>query len=218
MKDDIFSKLFNGYESEQFADETKWKLFPRSCGRNELNVKHLVRLMQPTKLLFHRLSPTTKDAARTNTLSSRFGLGEFPLHTDFASVTVPPKYILLVAPRPRDTETLLFDARRLIEQYGHDYLSRCLFLLHGTTPRYCRMLTLKDGRLCFRYNKAVMTPQNPEAQEVANYINSGGLPLCRINWHQHRVALIDNWGTFHSRSTYKDPDRIGLYRFAIWKE
>ena len=172
--------------------------------------------MKPSKLLINRLIPTPEESSRINTLSSRYGLGAFPLHSDFVTSTLPPPYILLAAPRPRGTDTILFDARRLIMHYGLDYLLRCLFLLHGTIPRYCRLLTFKNGRFCFRYNKVVMTPQNTEALEVANYLEGDGLHLFRINWHQQRAVLIDNWNTFHSRSACESYDKIGLYRFAIW--
>lgn len=218
MKDDTFFQLFNRHESELTDDGGSWKIFPRSCSGVDRRIRNLIRVMQPKKLLFNRLIPVSEDAARVNTLSSRYGLGRFPLHSDFATTAEPPKYILLAASRPRDTETLLFDARRLIVHYGLDYLLRGLFILHGKTPHYCRMLTLKDGRLCFRYNKAVMTPQNSEAHEIANYLDGEGLPMSKINWHENRVALIDNWTTFHSRSSCDSTNKIGLYRFAIWGE
>jgi hypothetical protein len=194
----------------------RWRLVPRHCEPSERRVKPLLRLLQPKTLLCQRLTPRTKEAARSNTLSSRHGLEAFPFHTDFATTTIPPRYILLAAPRPRRTETLLFDAYGLIQQFGLEHLQRCLFLQHGRAPRYCRLLTLPEGRPCFRYNKAVMTPQNAEAHEVANYIEGEAPQVFRVNWLQYRAALIDNWCTLHARSVCQGSDSIGLYRFAVW--
>lgn len=206
------------FQALPFDGSGNWKLFSRNGEANRQSIISIVRSMKPRKLLINRLSPVPEGAARVNTLSSRYGLGCFPLHSDYVTSNNPPPYILLVAPRPRDTDTFLFDAHKLIFNFGLDFLARCLFLLHGTSPRYCRLITVKNDRLCFRYNKAIMTPQNPEAEEIANYLDSGSVQLFRVNWHQHRAVLIDNWSTFHSRGACASFDKIGLHRFAIWGE
>lgn len=215
MQDRLWQRLLADYIVRR-SDEGRWCLFPRNCEPNQRSVRRILKVLQPKKLLWQRLTPRTRDAARVNTLSSQHGLGAFPFHTDFATATVPPRYVLLAAPRPRETETLLFDAHGLISVFGLDYLLRCLFLQHGRTSRYCRLLTLQEGRPCFRYNKAVMTPWNTEAHEVARYIEADVSPARRVDWLQHRLVLIDNWSTFHARSVCQAPDGVGLYRFAIW--
>lgn len=196
--------------------QPRWKLVPRRHGFLEPSVKQFLRLLQPEKLLCHRLIPRTREGARPNTLSSRHGLGAFPVHTDFATADVPPRYILLAAPRPRLTETLIFDAYELMEAFGLEYLQRCLFLQRGRTSRYCRLLTLPEGNPLFRYNKAVMVPQNREAHEVSNYIETGMRRVCRVNWEEYRIAVIDNWNALHSRDACQRANSIGLFRFAIW--
>lgn len=192
-----------------------WALVPRRHG-TEPKIKRLLNLLRPEKIQCNHLLPRTVANARSNTLSSRHGLDAFPAHTDFVTADVPPRYILLAAPRPRATETLIFDSCELTEFFGVEYLQRCLFLQSGRASRYCRLLTLPQGKSIFRYNKAVMAPQNREARDVANYIDTVMKPVCRVSWKEYRFAVIDNWKALHSRGSCQNLDGIGLYRFAIW--
>jgi hypothetical protein len=196
----------------------KWKLFPRCKGIYDPTVTELARSLHPKKILCQRLTPHTRGDSRPNTLSSRYGLDILPAHTDFATAEIPPRYILLTAPRPRSTDTLIFDANDLIGHFGIDHLLSCLFLNHGKTKRYCRLLTVPNGELLFRYNRAVMEPKNSEAEDVEIFINTKMKNVCRINWRDWRIAAIDNWATFHARDVCVDTDRVGLFRFAIWGE
>ena len=194
----------------------KWILVPRYPRRANPSIKQLLTLIRPERMFSQRLVPRARDAARSNSLSSRYGLDRFPFHTDFASVDAPPRFIILVAPRPRRAKTLLFDANELIEKFGHEHLYRCVFLQSTRKSRYRRLLTQLEGKLRFRYNADVMTPYNSEAREVEDYIQNEMSRVISIDWGEHRMALIDNWNVFHAREACIASDNVSLFRFAIW--
>ncbi|MBF0327314.1 MAG: TauD/TfdA family dioxygenase [Alphaproteobacteria bacterium] len=129
---------------------------------------------------------------------------------------LPARYIMLIAPQARPTDTLIFDTRELIEVFGFDHLKRCLFLQYGRTSHYCRLVTMSGGEPIFRYNKAVMTPKNDEAESVAAYIEDQMECVQRVDWTESRIAAMDNWTTLHSRDACGTGASVGLFRFAIW--
>lgn len=205
-------------ENPNFANDLqlRWKLLPRKRGDPKKIIREVINSLNPEKVILHRLKPRTQREARPNTLSSRHGLGAFPAHTDFVVSEVPPRYLVLAAGRPRAAETLIFDTRQLVNKFGVEYLQRCLFLLHGQTKRYCRLLTYKGAKSLFRYNKAVMIAQNREARIVSEFVENEMQVQCRINWLEHQIAIIDNWNVFHGRDACPDPDEVSLFRLAIW--
>lgn len=196
--------------------DRRWILVPRYPRFSTPSIKELLRLLRPEKVLCQRLLPRTAEAARPNSLSSRYGLDAFPFHTDFATAEIPPRLILLAATRPRRAKTLLFDTDGLIENFGYEHLKRCIFLQKDRKSRYCRLLTTSNGKLRFIYNHDIMIPYNSEAREVENYITSGIGRVHSIDWSECRFALIDNWNVFHAREACKAKDSVGLLRFAIW--
>lgn len=191
-----------------------YRLIPRSCSDTKL--KHVIKSLNGDKFEIQRLRQHSKGSSRPNTLSSRYGLGAFPIHSDFALSEVPPKFIILAAPRPRFADTLLFEPAELIQVFGLDWLKRSLYLLRCRNSKYCRLLTLTDGKFIFRYNKEIMVPQNNEAREVSEYIDKGMKLLCRINWIDHRVAIINNWNLWHARDLSHSTEFRSLFRVAVW--
>ena len=63
-------------------------------------------------LLVKDIHPQPKERANPNTLSSRYGLGAFPFHTEAAYLSAPPRFLLLYCVHPGDgaRPTLLLDA------------------------------------------------------------------------------------------------------------
>lgn len=194
----------------------KWWLIRRDQGGQAYSVGQVLKLLAPEKLICQRLFPRSQESARPDTLSSRHGLDMFPPHTDFAIIDVPPRYLVFAAPRPRAAETLIYDTGELVREFGIEYLQRCLYLLRGRTSRYCRLITHQDDRKIFRYNAAVMAAQNVEAHAVTDYIMTSMRATCRIDWTEHRVAILDNWSAMHGRDALRGTPGIGLYRFAVW--
>ncbi|CAJ0731324.1 MULTISPECIES: TauD/TfdA family dioxygenase [Ralstonia] len=194
----------------------KWRLIRRDQKGHAYSVKEVLKLLAPEKWMCQRLLPRSQELARPDTLSSRYGLDIFPPHTDFATIDVPPQYLVLVAPQPRAADTLIYDAGELVREFGIDYLQRCLYLLRGRTSRYCRLITHQDNKKVLRYNATVMAAQNAEAHAVADYIKTSMRATCRIDWTQHRMAILDNWSAMHGRDALDGTLGVGLYRFALW--
>jgi alpha-ketoglutarate-dependent taurine dioxygenase len=61
-----------------------------------------------------------------------------------------------------------------------------------------------------------MAARNVEAQAVTDYIETSMRTTCRINWTDHRMAILDNWSVMHGRDALRGTPGIGLYRFAVW--
>lgn len=187
-------------------------------GRNESKRKlsKIVELLSPDKILIQRLHQKTKELAKPNSLSSRYGLDKFPPHSDFVKYNTPPKLVLLSAPRCRQTETIIYDPSELFGVFPQRYLERCLFLLDTSKPRYVRLLTNSFGRYLFRYNRDIMKPLNNEAKVVSEWIDNN-LPVAfKIDWSYYRTAIIDNWGLWHARNICKYKQDSGLVRIAMW--
>src|SRR5436190_12177740 len=73
------------------------------------------------------LEPREKARATPNTYSGNFGCGEFPLHTDLAHWSVPPRYLLLRCVVGADgVATRLLDGNDVIARVGRAALRRAL--------------------------------------------------------------------------------------------
>jgi len=205
------------FASIQPSATSQWECIPRQSKEGPRSVKQILEALGATAVTWQRLVPSTVEMARSNTLSSRHGLGAFPAHTDFATAATPPQYLILVAPRSREAETLIFDPFELLQEFGLDHVQRSLFLLKGRYASYCRILTIRNGELFFRYNSAVMTARNDEAVAVAAYI-AKMKPIRRVDWKNTRILILNNWSTFHGRNQLPEAQDVGLYRFAAWRD
>jgi hypothetical protein len=198
------------------APELPWILVARSDASDSQKPKELVAALSPLCTRVDQLKPQNRNAARCNTLSSRHGLGNFPLHTDFAMDDRPPRYVMLIAARARKAATLLLNSNALVREFGDAYLRRCLFLQSGRPARYRRLLTTTSRGRLFRYNGAVMTPINCEAERVSEFLATATEISMRIDWFNTRLAVIDNWAVLHGREACDATDGVALRRIAIW--
>ncbi len=194
----------------------KWQLIRRDQWGEAYGIKQILGALAPGKLICQQLHPRLQGAARPNTLSSRHGLGVFPPHTDFATSDTPPRYLVLASPLPRPADTLIYDTDELVSKFGIEYLQRSLYLLRGRTSRYCRLVSIRGDKKLFRYNGAVMAPQNDEAFAVTHHIETSLSATFHIDWTAYRMAILDNWSVMHGRAALDSPLDIGLHRFAVW--
>jgi len=77
--------------------------------------------------LIDNLTALMPDDVERDSLTKRFGLNEFPVHTDCAYLKQPPKFILLrytgELSKPTSTVVVNFDKSRLTEE-ERDFLTR----------------------------------------------------------------------------------------------
>ena len=199
------------------SGQKPWRIFSREEyeGR-DLATEISTLLGQPATV--SNLRSFKENEARENSLSSRYGLNGFPLHTDFAALTNPPRYLLLLAPYPRETKTLLSDSIQLVNKFGMQDLQCCSFMLASPIPHYCRLLAGEDPNLIFRFNGDLMCPKNTIAKTVSAYIKTEMIAEATIDWKINCGAIIDNWRALHGREAVSVMNDTSLKRFAFHPE
>lgn len=150
----------------------------------------------------------SRDAAKGNSLSRRYGLGPFPLHTDGAHLQDPPELTILCSERTSTTPTLLWaidfqvadDPVKLEEDLDHG-----LFCI--ADGRTYRLLTARSAAN-FRYDPGCMTPLDQRARRVATFFASMRRHAYRHLWQRApHVLVIDNLRALHSRGPVHVSDR-----------
>jgi len=161
------------------------------------------------------ISPSSSGVAKTNTLSSRFGFGAFPFHTDAAHWRQPARYLLLfcIQPGAASRTTALIDTaswilppdevRRLCNEVWRIGL-RNPYL--GTVARFI------NRRIAIRFDRACMTPLTAEALRAHQMFLERLADSDRvdISWAPGRLLVVDNHRMLHARNpaAIPDPDRI----------
>jgi hypothetical protein len=216
----LFNVQENKMDIQDFIGINKYYSVPRRYNDLFCSPMRLAKSFDPTRMYCDKLSPCEKSDSRPNTLSSMFGLDSFPPHTDFALDHLPPRYILLYAPRPRIAKTVLFDVKDLLSAFDESTLSRSLFLVCGFKKRfYCNLVTHGKSGTFFRYNQAIMSPVNQEAKEVENYIHNDWKPSLAVDWNINKIVIIDNWLMLHSRTRCSEGDKnTVLWRLSLGVE
>ena len=146
--------------------------------------------------------------ANANSLSRRYGLGLFPLHTDGAHFEDPPDVTVLCAETVSATPTLLWavdldaadDPAQLTEDLDHG-----LFCV--SDGRSSRLLTARSAT-GFRYDPGCMTPLDQRARRVVTFFDSMRPRACRHMWqHTPQILVIDNLRALHARGAVSESDR-----------
>jgi hypothetical protein len=163
-----------------------------------------------------RISPRTSSEARENTLSSQYGLGEFPLHSDFSTDQVPPRYIGLFCPVSRSAATHLFAAEDVTSSIGTKRDSALFRIATGRRSFSARFRTNGPDGFAYRYNADCMMPVNDDAKEVAQAMKAHFEPTYSIDWGVCSMVVFDNWRFFHMRGKSPEDDRGWLWRIAVW--
>lgn len=160
------------------------------------------------------LKVTDSEAAKPNTLSSRFGKGIFPFHTDTAFWTVPARWLLLrFVSGDSQRPTYCIQSEELIRSFSTSLVRRSAWICStGTENTYSTITFQNCGSDGFRYDPVCMKPANNAAREIDAIFR----PRCfemsgiEIKWIPNRVAIIDNWSSLHARgrSTATDQSRV----------
>lgn len=161
-----------------------------------------------------RLLPRQREEAPARSLSSAYGLSEFPFHTDAAHHRRPPRYVLLRLGDGCRTSvpTLMLDFRGL--RLGRSVvraLAREVWLVRGGRRRtfYANILDAFDGVAGVRFDPGCMRPAPgtvPRGYEVLAAAVAGTEPLA-ISWRKNGVAVIDNRRMLHARPAVGEVDR-----------
>lgn len=162
------------------------------------------------------LAPQSLHDAPMNTLSSRYGQGAFPYHTEGAYYTQPPTHLLLYCRHPGsggrstdllDTRSFRLSARQRL------LLSRGVFGV-AARPAFASTIVDVPGDRSWRFDRDCMSPLTADAQEASETVEEqirGGTPA-RIQWQAGMLAIVANRRILHARGTAvtQDADRTLL--------
>ncbi|WGY67038.1 TauD/TfdA family dioxygenase [Burkholderia cepacia] len=159
------------------------------------------------------LRPVNEAAARPNTTSSLYGLGEFPLHTDMAHWPLPPRYLVMRASVVDESvPTLLVDSLELVDMIKREDWGRALWRVSRVREPYlCSMFFQHRGESGIRWDVCTMSPHGPLAKTVAAEIaaslrNQLAQRPVQINWRSpDDVLILDNWRMLHARPAVGQP-------------
>ncbi|ASG23865.1 alpha-ketoglutarate-dependent taurine dioxygenase [Nitrospirillum viridazoti] len=161
------------------------------------------------------IRPQTAQTAKSNTLSSRYGTGCFPFHTDTAHWEQPARYLLLfcVSPGRGMRPTFLQDSRLWqLDDAEENLACRALWAVGHRRPRLATIATRSSGRLTIRYDMDCMRPMTAEAYQLKELLEGriGIQPSIRIDWKAGSLLTIDNYRMVHARgdAVQPDPDRL----------
>jgi len=168
-----------------------------------------------------RISPQHLSIAEPNTLSSRYGDGPFPFHTDVAHWCEPAEYLILYCENPGsgDRPTYLIDSRdwpcppTLRQAFTTEVWKAGLLY-----PRLCTLAVESEGRLRIRYDAACVRPVGKRSKRLEEEVQILVAESKRrtIHWKAGMLVVLDNRRILHARGVAKmpDPDRV-LIRILV---
>lgn len=171
------------------------------CLASELGVPMPSRPGQP---LVAELRPELSHAARTSSMTSRFGLHSFPLHTDGAFLRSPPRFLILrckqdsVGGRP----TVILDPHPFIADRLCDQLRTHLWLVDVRPAFYCSLVQDIGDSSCLRWDPNILKPAHRSARSTTDdfrVVLKASCPIS-IKWEPTLTLVVDNWRLLHARA------------------
>ena len=155
------------------------------------------------------IRPHQQNEAQNGCYSAAFGLSEFPLHTDLAHWTQPPRYALIRCRKGSpNVFTRLLHYEDAVQAIGLDAFGRAQFRARRPPDgKLLRLLSMKlqsSSDLGVRWDPIFIKPMNDAAARAADVMNAKkwqqgcALSVCLI--HFGDTLLIDNWRCLHGRS------------------
>lgn len=166
------------------------------------------------------LKPQPSELANPNTLSSRYGLGSFPFHTEAAYLSPPPNLLILYCQSsgPGRRPTYLIDSAPLIESLSCSGRKGSWIVKSGRKPALAYLVEQHARVAAFQYDADCMFPLSRTAQReqetVREFIKAA--PRIELAWNDSDVAVISNARMLHGRgsSDVDDTNRV-LKRILI---
>lgn len=161
--------------------QQKWKQDVQKGGANESTLR-----------------PMDQTRAPLRTLSAVHGLGAQPLHTDGAHLKQMPDVIVLHAPSPTETATIVWNLGRKFPSS----LRSGVFTVHGNAGGFLAH-ALANQRL--RFDPVCMSPADNLAKEAMAFFDGVRDDAYCHHWSQSDTLLfIDNTMSLHAREAVVD--------------
>jgi hypothetical protein len=140
------------------------------------------------------LIPHLTDPDR-NTHSGRYGLQDFPWHTDGAISDAPPRWVVLtcLANEARaDTELYLPNSNQLA------ILNNVVLRTQNSLGhvRYLPAVSELEGNNIVRWDPRACPPTNPQVVDIFDKVK----PTVSISWQVGQTLLFDNFRLLHRRT------------------
>jgi L-asparagine oxygenase len=168
---------------------------------NELGVPVPSRPGHP---VLAELKPEPFHKARTSSMTSRFGLHSFPLHTDGAFYPIPPRFVILRCERDSvgGRPTIILDSHTFLTDGLRDQLRTHLWQVHVRPAFYCSLLQEAEGSLCLRWDPNILRPAHRSAKSTTNDFHNAlaTSSAISINWEPTLTLVMDNWRLLHARA------------------
>jgi L-asparagine oxygenase len=156
----------------------------------------------------HELRPLRKEEAPLNTYSGNYGLGRFPLHTDFAQWHLPPRYLLLRCIKGfAEVPTVVVDVAPLAARIGLTVLVRTLVQprrpINGRRPLLRLLQPMEGGTHLIRWDEKYIRPATAAGESGVELFRDMLKAAPRIKallWHPGDTIIIDNWRMLHGRA------------------
>jgi L-asparagine oxygenase len=163
-------------------------------------------------VLVKDIRPQPKNTANTNTLSSRYGMGAFPVHTEAAYLQKPPQFLLLycIEPGRGERTTVLLDGAAIASRLPDVRRPGTWVVKAGRRPFLCDVFWRRaQNQVGIRYDRECLFPRGPaalvEEQLIRSFIDTS-TPVT-IEWARGQLLIIDNHRMLHGRGGSNNDDR-----------
>ena len=208
----MFKNVFNLFSKEldfsmlsQRIENDGWVVIDEYSGEL-LNLIENICSKLELDISFHnykKLIPKDKNEVEHFSLSSAYGLDDFPLHTDGAEYKTPPRFLVLRALSNSPTGTCIADANSICDsnirsskwsvKTKDGIVKTKLYEQH---PKY--------NIEYIRFNRLSMKCDEGEKLDV--YTTIDNLTISSILWTKNKTIIIDNWRVLHGRHTLIEED------------
>ncbi|WP_447902987.1 TauD/TfdA family dioxygenase [Pseudomonas serbica] len=166
--------------------------------------------------LIDRLAPTNRHAANPRSLSARYGLNQFPWHTDGAHWSMPPRYLVMgcLEADQQTAETIICEGRYFASLNSAVARSSVFRITNGRSSFYAAARAASDRY--YRYDPGCMTPMDVGARELMFAMDQEKLENeYKIQWCTGRFLLLDNWRVLHRRAAIVESAERKLLRVTV---
>jgi alpha-ketoglutarate-dependent taurine dioxygenase len=160
---------------------------------------------------FRRISPQEIELAKINTLSSRYGSGAFPFHTDAAHWREPPSYLALFCEHPGSARraTFLIDTADwpVDEKLAHEMRSQ-LWKAGHKNPFLCTVSIGTGEHPSIRYDMACMRIASQSTDLLRRKLEEliAASKRIEVRWETNSLLVLDNSRMLHARAAAATPD------------
>jgi|GEM_PF-6951238 len=182
-------------------------------GKSVNIIKFLLNSIKGRQVRYDFLYPKVTDNHRS--LSGKYGLNNFPLHTDGAHLANAPDYVILFAPKSREAKTLLINPKMFFNIFDYESKS-ALFSVQRKNKHYKqRFLSKVGGKSIIKYNIDTMNPCNDSAIEINRRMARIQKNAMEVYWNKFYCVVVDNRSVLHGRSGVSSAQKSYIRRLQV---